>query len=340
VDRAQGGIWLYQTPAYEPVALGAPLQVIEGFLRDQVPGIFTGPAADLPWHLWYRCEWCDCFPHCRKEAEDTGSVSLLPYLSVPARQFLAEGPFADGQPVNTLAELEAALADESSEAVLDACGSLRGRRRQLANAARALRTGEAVPQEELSLRLPIREDVRLVITAQREPLGGRVYALGFRRISRPGILEDTSSLAVFVAGTPDDCDRVRRGFVRGLHAELAALHARNVELEWGEQAALQTYVYDGFEARSLTEVLLASLTDPEVAEPALQLFFHFHAPELASADRHAAVGVPYPVVVLSGLARHLMALPVHLAYRLPEVLAALPSDGFDYVLHPSSRHFT
>jgi predicted RecB family nuclease len=94
VDLQQAGIWLHRTPAPHLFNLGPGIRIVERFLREQLPRILSQPAEEVPWHLMFRCEWCDFYHHCRNEAEQTDSVSLLPYLSVGGRRYLREAPGA------------------------------------------------------------------------------------------------------------------------------------------------------------------------------------------------------------------------------------------------------
>lgn len=56
------------------------LYVME-FLRVELPRITSCDPVEAHWHLNYRCEWCEYLEHCREEAEETQSVSLVPYLT-------------------------------------------------------------------------------------------------------------------------------------------------------------------------------------------------------------------------------------------------------------------
>ena len=87
VDLEQGAVWLYKKAEPQPFALTMTMGALETFLRERLPQILTAPVGDVPWHLFFRCEWCEYFGHCRKEAEDTRSVSLLPYLSIGGRTY-------------------------------------------------------------------------------------------------------------------------------------------------------------------------------------------------------------------------------------------------------------
>ncbi|WP_332449361.1 bifunctional RecB family nuclease/DEAD/DEAH box helicase [Methanoculleus sp.] len=336
VNLSQAGIWLSGADEPEPFSLHLNRRVIEDFFRHRLPGILAGPARDVPWHLTARCESCEFYPHCRSEAEMTDSVSQVPGLSTAGRRYLREAPWSGGRSIETLPDLERFLEDPASDRHLDDCGSLSGQGDRLRATLRALRTGEVIPLSATSLALPIFEDIELVLTLQKDPVSGRIYALGFRR-SRGGAVYGTPSHeAVFVARTPDDCTRVQREFLRALAAELAAAHDYNQGRDWAGQVSVQTYVYDTYEAELFTRLLDTALDDPGAAEDALRLRFYYQDPGIALGSSHPSTPVPFPLVVITREVRRLLALPVPFTLRLPEVLAAIPSSRFDYHLNPNS----
>ena len=111
---------------------------------------------------------------------DCGEV-ILPNMivgTVGGRTHLREARWTGGAPIHTLEALGEHLADDAEGRTLDDCGSLRGRRDRLLNAVDALVQQRVVPHGGSSIRLPKGEDVRLLVTLQTEPLGGRVYAAG------------------------------------------------------------------------------------------------------------------------------------------------------------------
>ncbi|MBK8751680.1 MAG: AAA family ATPase [Candidatus Competibacteraceae bacterium] len=340
VDLDEGGVWLYGQPAPEPLALGTAVRLLERFLREDLPGILERPLAEVPWHLFFRCEWCEFFGHCRQEAEATRSVSLLPYLSVGGRRFLREAPWG-GSPIHTLDELDTFLAGPATtvDAALDACGSLRGRRAHLQHAVAALRTEAVVAHGGSSLALPVNEHVKIVLTLHSDPHSGQLYAAGMLRVKGKDVYGDGFHLETWVAPTPEACAQARTWLLETLFAELDTLHRYNAPLPWGQQKALQVYVFDGYELTLFTQMLIEALADPALAPRALQLLFYFQDESLAGEEEHPQTEVPYPVVVLTRVIRQLLALPQPLVLRLPEVLAALPAPGFDLTLQPSDRYW-
>lgn len=87
-----GGVWLHGADQPEWFALSGIIPPIETFLEQELTPLLTAPADQAFWHLYYRCEWCDYYSHCRDEAEATDDVSLVPYLSHFAKRHLRRHP--------------------------------------------------------------------------------------------------------------------------------------------------------------------------------------------------------------------------------------------------------
>ncbi|MDO9018375.1 MAG: AAA domain-containing protein [Deltaproteobacteria bacterium] len=336
VDLDEAAIWLFAQPRPERFPLSLTVGVVEEFLRDRVSAVLSAPKDDVAWHLFYRCEWCEFYQPCRAEADAARSVSLIPYLSVGGRTHLREARWAGGAPIHTLEALGEHLADDAEGRTLDDCGSLRGRRDRLLNAVDALVQQRVVPHGGSSIRLPKGEDVRLLVTLQTEPLGGRVYAAGFLRLWGGALYPQSTRAAVFVAASPDDCDRVRQDFLRALHAEMLVVHRHNAATaDWAGQRSLQTFVFDTYEDAHLHDLLFEGLADPATQREALELLFHFQNEGVVQAKEQPGTEVPFPVVVLTSVLRELVALPAPVAFHLADVLAALPDPryAFTYERH-------
>lgn len=338
VDTDHGGVWLQQRTVAETFDLGASLRLVTDFLRYALPSILTKPIGDVGWHLNYRCEWCDFFEHCQAQAHAEHSVSLIPYLSVCGRQYLHHADWQGGTPIETCADMAAFLARPDSAAALNRCGSLRHQHDRLQAAIAALDSGSIEPLGGSTIGFPMYEDVRIVLTLQQDPVSGLLYAAGFTRLgggptSRKGsVYSSNSADFVTVAETAEDAGEVLTRFLEALHAELRPLDDYNRGREWGDQLTLQTYVFDNQELSLLNEYLYLAVAYPPLAPVALELLFHFQDTSLATTDDQPVTQIPYPVVVLTRALRELVALPVPVSYRLPEVLNAL---GSTYTITPS-----
>lgn len=336
VDMDQAWIWLHGADSPEPFDLHLNVRVIEDLFRYRLKGIFACPLADVPWHITSRCEYCEFYPHCRREAETSASISQIPGLSSIARRYLREAPWSRGESINTLPDLERFLETPGSDRHLDNCGSLAGQGDGLRATVRALQTGDTIRKTARSLALPIFEDIAIILTLQKDPISDRVYALGFRRLRGREVYGTPSHEAIFVARSPDDCARVRREFIRTLTAELAAVHDYNAGRDWRGQRSIQTYVYETFEEDLFARVLEEAIGDPATAEEGMRLRFYYQDSGITQGSSHPGTTVSFPLVTLAREIRRLLALPVPFALRLPEVLAAIPSSRFTYKLDPGS----
>ncbi len=324
-------IWPAQ--ADEPVlfdtrAIRPPL---EDFLEREVQHLLARPADQAPWHVYYRCEWCPYFDHCRAEMTRTDDVSRVPYISSYAKQFL----HTLEPPVRTLANLQGVLDDPARRDSLDDCASLRGRSDRLRLQVESMRAGEVRVHPGATLAMPRGEHVRLVLTVQSEPVSGQVYAYGILAQGLRDVLGENPKPMVEVARSPHpECSaELERQLVRKLYGLLRPVHDHNVRAgDWKAQKTLQAYTFDTYERDRLTELLMRRLDDPEVAEEALQVFFHFQRPELIQARNQPADEVVFPVVVLVDVLRERVALPLDVTYRFADAVRFLqPSQfGFTY----------
>ena len=341
VDLETGGIWLHGRAAPEPVSLKPSLDAVERFLRDRLPAILDRPPEEVPWHLFFRCEWCEFFSHCHEEARAARSVSLLPYLSVGGRQFLRAAPWG-GPAIDTLDDFAAFLEGPIAEvdAALEGCGSLRGRRAELRQAVTALKAEEVIAHGGSSPALPVNEHVKIVLTLHGDPHTGRLYALGVLRVKGREVYGDPSSSKIWIAPSMEECSKAGAWLLDTLSGTLEALDRHNAaNLEWRDRKTLQVYVFDGYERTLLDRLLVEALADADLAPRALRLLFYFQNEHLADREQHPEPETPYPVVVLTQVIRRLLALPHPLAVRLPDALAALPAPGFGRSLRPDDRYW-
>ncbi len=317
-------IWLVNEPAPTPFDIRAILPPLEQFLEREVSPLMAAPASAARWHFNSRCETCSYFEHCRDEMRSSDDVSRVPYLSSHAKNYLT----ALDPSVRSVTDLASLLADPERRALLDGVGSLRGKADRLARQVEAITSESLVVHGGNSLAMPVGEHVRLVFTVQTEPVGGNVYAWALSAQGLRGLIEPNSltSQAVAVTADPDEIRRVERELVRGIYRILLAVHEFNVANaeEWRLQKTLQAYTFDTYEEALLTGILVRALTDPDVAEQALAVFFHFQRPELMEASDHPAAEAAIPVVVLTRVIRELLALPVEVTYRFADVARLLP----------------
>ncbi len=322
-------IWLVNEAQPQPFDIRAILPPLEHFLREEVGPLFEAPAQEATWHFNPKCENCPFFEHCQAEMLATDDISRVPGLSSYAKAHLLELD----PPVRTVAEFDALLADPGRRAALEQIGSMRGRAEHLRRQVTAMRTDAIVPHGGASLALPIGEHVRLVFTVQTEPVGGNVYAWA---VYAQGLRDITETSTVIEAGVatsndPDEIRRVERDLVRAVHRILVLVHDYNASAaDWKDQKSLQAACFDTYEEALLTGVLVRGLRDPEVAEEALAVFFHFQRPELMEASDHPNKEASIPVVVVVRVIQQLLALPVDVMYRFDDLVRLLPNSRWDF----------
>ncbi|HEY1189429.1 MAG TPA: AAA domain-containing protein [Gemmata sp.] len=330
------GIWLGETAEPELFDTRTVRPTLETFLAEQLQPLMAAPADAAGWHVFFRCEWCPYFEHCRDEMRRTDSVSRLPFLSTYAKRHLR----ALDPPAHTLADLRGLLADPARVPELERCASLKGKADRLRCQLDAFATDAHRAFGGGSLALPKGENVRLVLTLQVEPVTGQVYAYGIYAQGFKGLIADPPGVVLNVAkdGEPDTVAALEREFVRELHDLLTVVHVHNrrYENDFNSQKSLQTYVADGYERTLLTEVLLRRVADPAVAAEATELFFHFQQPDLIHADTQPADEVFFPLVVLVDVVARLLALPAETNVRLVDAAALLrPAQyAFNYPENP------
>jgi len=170
----------------------------------------------------------------------------------------------------------------------------------------------------------------LVLAVQSEPLEGRVYGFAIHRSKGKDLFGTGTETIAEVAtdGSPEALQALRRSLVRELIRILRTVDEHNrTHDEWRDQKTLQAYVFDSYEQELLVQTLAEAVLDPDVAEDALALLFHFQHPELALADDHPAREVFFPLVVLTTVIRSLLAMPIPVVYRFADVVDALaPTD--------------
>ncbi|MEQ8226372.1 MAG: Dna2/Cas4 domain-containing protein, partial [Candidatus Eremiobacterota bacterium] len=317
VNFSKGGVWTYGLSEPEWFNINTVIPQIEEMLSADIPRI--SQTDSIHWHIHYRCEWCEYYDFCRKEAEDTGSISLIPYLSSMGRKYLAEDEHIDD--LTTMKEF---LSQNRSKKSLSKCASLSGKQERLATMVDAILDEKIYNFGGSSVSMPKKEDVRLFLTIQKEPVSGQIYSAACLCNSFDNIFTEDSVLKKqFVAETMEDCLRVRREFIELIYNIFKEVHDYNQGKEkWEDKKSLQTYVFDSFEWELLKELLIEGLKDPLISQKCLSLFFYFHSENLLASEEHPNLEPEnsFPVVRIIEVIRSLFALPVPVAYQLSDVL--------------------
>ena len=319
VDTTTGGVWLFNEQQPEWFDLSQPIEALETFFRDQLTPILCKPMKDIFWHVGFRCEWCAFFDHCRREADRTRSVSLIPRLTSHAKRFLKDSHWNPTKPVESLTDLKVMLSEPAKSIALNSCGSLRGKSDRLANHVCALETGEIVPHGGSTPMMPRMEHVRIILVLETDPLSGKLYAAGYFRKGGADVFGNDEREEIFVAATPEVTSDILTSFIKVLHQELADLHDHNAHKEWKERRSLQCYLFDHYERWIFSDLLIEVAQNPATAKEAVPLLEHFQNAELFSADYHPCDEKCYPLVVLTSVINETLALPYPFFTRLKDV---------------------
>ncbi|HEU4562670.1 MAG TPA: ATP-binding protein, partial [Longimicrobium sp.] len=183
-----------------------------------------------------------------------------------------------------------------------------------------------VEQEKQTQLLGERERVRLVLTAEGDPVSGTVFALGFRA-ERAGA-RPVVDVVLSRAGTHAAEGEMLRAFLDRLGQTATALLAAGDGVAEGKRGPkpLHAFVYDRAELDLLRGLLHRHMADAQ-AQPGIAALAGVLFPAAATAaGLRAAAAAPGTVVV--DAVSELFALPVAYALDLPAVSAALqPLEG-------------
>jgi len=335
-DLSAGGVWTYGKDSPQWFNMDTIRPQVEEMLSVDLPGIADNKPEDVFWHLHYRCEWCEYYSFCREEAENKKSVSLLPYLTSHGRKHL----LSDEIQVEDLYSMEKFLKRKEAEELLSRCASLSGKCDRLSVSVKSLLDGKVRPFGGSSISMPVGENIRLILSLQREPVSGKIYAAALLRTGNDDIFASKNRHEEqFAASSMNDCERVRKDFLTRIYEIFSEIHAYNEGKDWAEQKSLQTYLFDSYEWDLLRELLMESMKDASMADKALKLLFYFHSEDLVTAEEHPDDVSTFPVIIVTGVVRSLFAIPVPVAYQLSAMVDIFPPAGRDPFSYKPGDYF-
>ncbi|HLM69094.1 MAG TPA: AAA domain-containing protein, partial [Longimicrobium sp.] len=312
VETRWGWLWTRGSRGPRRFALTAYRHHVEEFLRADLPRVASAAPADAAWHLRPRCTSCSFFHHCRAEAERTDDLSRVVGLTPLAKQEL------NARGIRTVRALRQA---EFRRGVYEGCHALESAESVLKKRVQALDYGKIKEGEKQSFRMGGGESVRLLITAEGDPVSGTVFALGLRTERLAG---GRGATEVFVSndGTAASEREMLGRFLLAAGAVVAEAEEAGRGMHGptrGGMKPVHFFVWDGREAELLRDVLQRHLgdpgTQPGIAGVARVLF--------PSGD---AGGTP-PGTVMLDVIGELFALPIPFAWDLAAVSAVLrPSE--------------
>jgi predicted RecB family nuclease len=336
VDLSEGGVWTYGKNEPQWFNMDTIRPQVEEMLSVDLCRISKSEPEKVHWHIQYRCEWCEYFDFCFKEAKDTKNISLIPYLTPHGKKHLS----SEERGIKDLNTMEEFLQRPEALKILSQCASLSGKKDRLLKSVQSLLEDKIIPYGGASVSMPSGENIKLLLTIQKDSLSGNIYAAGLLRSGSDDIFQSKNRHEEqFIAETPGDCQKVRKDFINRIYEIFKEVHDYNgTKEEWKEKKSLQTYVFDSFESHFLRELLMESLKDETLSEKALPLLFYFHSEDLLTADDQPESEMSFPVIVLTQVINSLFAMPVPVACKLDSsVKTFVKEDIFQY---SSSDYFT
>ena len=326
VDRTYGAIWLGGHPTPTPCNLTGIYAHLDDFLRHDVHHIFSAPLNRVTWHVQPKCEWCPYLEHCVIQMNREDDLSRLPRMTHQGKQHLRT------HGVYTVADVEMLLDDPArTEQIITPSATLATQRHLMEPRARALNHDQVINQGFMArgLTIPTTTEIKIFLTLQREHLGDHTYALGYEIVYAENVPErvlrrgEGDHGEVLVARTPQEEVNIRRQFVVELYGLLSRVDAYNLGQEWSKKLSVQFFVYSRAEESLLTQLLFAAMEERETSRAARTLLMYFQGPDLILSQEHPDQNVALPVAILLDIVGRVVALPIPVAYTLPETLAAL-----------------
>lgn len=233
VDTRQGVI--FSREGYKAFDLEPYRMAVADFLRVRAPRLFDTPAADAHFHVCESCAMCEFMDHCQAEADAYSDLSRVAYISSESKRALCKtGIFthrdlarvSDPAQVERLRTLSHDISVNLPRYLAAAC---------------ALEDGLARPLESTTLLMPRWEDIRIVLSAEADPVTATCFAVGMKtyegwdaQAGRPNGSEYT-----FVAESKGDEVSVLLPFLQTLNGLLRRVDEENRTLSFEQDGAYQ-----------------------------------------------------------------------------------------------------
>ena len=216
------------------------------------------------------CEWCKNYPQCVKRLKEKKSISLLPYLTGYAQEYVKKIQMPD--------EIEAFFEQMQTPEMAEMLSGnrtwnyfLRDNETMRLHKEAAPYTAESVYAAGYhfkgvrSFELSNWQDVTLILTAHKDVATSRVYALGYYVNLRKK--QESVVLNIAKGMTEEAYVQNARDFVRGLYRFLCNVSNKG-------EYSLQGFVMDSYERNNLEEVLYDLLERPDTSMEDMEKFFN------------------------------------------------------------------
>lgn len=221
VIRSRDGIEEFELAPYR--------LAVADFLTHRAPTILKTPAADAHFHVHEKCALCEYLETCRTEADAHYDLSRIAYMRSESKRRLRQAG------IKTHREL-AQITQESNG---DQITNLRSLSHDLSNnlirymtSAKTLEDGQRRPLETSTLLMPRYENVRIVLSAEQDPVTNTCFALGIKTYEgwNEGNNQPLGNEEIFISSSPDREADILLRFLQTLNELLIRIDSQNQTL--------------------------------------------------------------------------------------------------------------
>jgi hypothetical protein len=316
-DPRWGRIWSRDGRGPRRFPLSPYRHHVRRVLREEVARVSALDPAECAWHVGPRCAGCSFLEHCRGEADRNDDLARVIGVTPTAKRVLA------GRGVRSVRDLAMAVRRETFQG----CHALESQADRLGKRAQAVLWGKVVDLDARTHLMPRFEDVRVVLSAEGDPVTGLCFALGMRVAGPRADGGVETSVWVAEAGTAEAEGAMLDGLLAALEGVLRGLAGAGK----GRGPALHFHLYDHSEMALLRGLLLRHLASRESGASVARLL-RILSPRTLSARPDLVRAAPGSVV--AEVVAALFALPVPYSYDLAGVSARLAPSGGGAVFSP------
>ncbi|HEX8675286.1 MAG TPA: AAA domain-containing protein [Longimicrobium sp.] len=312
-ETRRGWIWTRGAAKPRPFALAAYRHHVRELLREDLARVAACTPAEAAWHLMPLCAGCGFFDHCRAQADREDDLSRVHGITPVARQVL------NARGIRTVGELQ---KRGFNKGVYTGSHALEAHEAQLKARVQALRFNKVFDVEGRTHRMGMGEGVRILLTAESDPVTGLCFAVG-ARVEAGG----RGRARVFV------CEREHPRAERRMLGEFLDHLGAALAEEANPGRSMHFFVYDSVEMEILRGLLQRHLGDVD-AQPAIAAMAALLFPG-GDGARQASTA---PGTILLDVVAELYAIPVPYAWELGRVSEALQPELKPWVHRPRGTY--
>lgn len=296
--------------------LGSYESIIEDWahheLRTAARKRVTRGVDETSFHVYFKCEQCKFSAHCERSIADSVApkdldVSAIAGLSQQSKALLwSKGIKTVGRFVERWQQV---LSSGHSDWLLSTRGE-----ELMARADALLHGAVAAIPNHVSLRIPPRAEVKVLLLVDRDPMASRLSSLSVR------ILEQGTQSEVKEVITSHAEERAALLSVLGAVRDvMKRVHAGN---ERGSRLVMHFYVYEPVEGRDIAEALGRHLDDAALVAGLLELIRVFPPDEAIPEPEYRGFH-HLPTGAVRSVLEEVFALPAKVSWDLRRASAAL-----------------